>query len=217
MKLKDEIGIEQECFLLDKKGQIVEPKLYGFPFDEYGFLVEIRTQPHTNEKSLMTELIKLTNAHRAQAEELGFKLHFVHRMKLSSDFVKRLAVKYAWDCLKDKTANVYYGTEVSHATGVDRWSEDRIIWGTAGTHIHFSRKRIIQQETRRVQLPIRKIVMIFDARFDRIISLANRIAGEYEIKPYGFEYRSLPASMNIFMAVHFGFILLERDRKGLEI
>lgn len=207
----DEIGIEREYFLVDKKGQIIEPKLFGFPYDEFGFLVEIRTRPHISTKMLMDELMKLIEVHSAQAKALDFELKLLNAMKLKSSFLKYLSEKYSYSHLKDLTANVYPKVAVTHATGLDTKKG----YGTAGCHIHFSRKTLDGRQ--RVQLPIIKIVYAFDARFNREIALANRMAGEYEIKPHGFEYRSLPATINIFSAVEFGFMLLERDRRGLLI
>lgn len=214
---KDEVGIEREYFLVDAMGNIVEPKLFGFPHDEFGFLVEIRTLPYTKLEPLMRELSDLTAAHRVQAGRLGLKLRLTNRMKLSSMFVEHLRRKYIWDYLTDTTANIHKGVETSHATGIDRWTNKQIIWGTAGMHIHFSRKRITQRALRspiiqRIQLPIEKIVLAMDTKFGKTISLANRIQGEYEIKPYGFEYRSLPADINVLPVVDFAFLLLKREK-----
>lgn len=216
---KDEVGIEREYFLVDAMGNIVEPKLFGFPFDEFGFLVEIRTLPYTKTEPLMKELNDLIAAHEAQAKKLGLRLHLAHRMKLPSSFVKHLKKKYAWDYLTDTTANIHKGVENSHATGIDQWSDKKIIWGTAGLHVHFSRKRIIQQCLRspiikRVQLPIEKIVLAMDANFQGVISSSKRNFGEYEIKPYGFEYRSLPADIPVLAAIEVAFSLLKKDREG---
>lgn len=218
---KDEVGIEREYFLLDSGDNIVEPALFGFPFDEFGFLVEIRTLPYTKTKPLIEELLDLISAHEAQAEKLGLRLHSTHRLSMDSKFVEYLKKKYAWDYLKNTTANIHAGVEVSHATGIDRWT-NKIIWGTAGLHVHFSRKRILSHAQRvlqypiikRVQLPIDKIVLAMDSKFKGEIFKTCRIQGEYEIKPYGFEYRSLPANINILPVVNFAFSLLERDKEG---
>lgn len=198
--MKDEIGVEIEYFLCNEKGRIVEPAIYGFPFDEFGFLVEIRTSPHIHPKLLMRELVKLIKAHEAQAESLGLELRLVHRMRLSPAFVAYLRKKYAYDRLKDLTANIYNGIQKTHATGLDGK------WGTAGTHVHFSRKT---KDGCRVQLPIKEIVLAYDARYNHEIAKAERVFGEYEIKPYGFEYRSLPATVSIYSVVSFGFMLLK--------
>lgn len=213
---KDEIGIEREYFLVDAMDNIVEPALFGFPFDEFGFLVEVRTLPHTKAKPLIKELNDLIAAHKVQAEILGLKLHLTYRMKLPLSLVKHLAKKYAWDYLRDTTANIHAGVEISHATGVDQWTNKKTIWGTAGVHVHFSRKRIIQQCLRspiikRVQLPIEKIVLAMDAKFAQNITWSKRIMGEYEVKSHGFEYRSLPADIPILPVVYSAFSLLKKE------
>lgn len=215
---KDEVGIERECFLLDSMGDVVEPALFGFPFDEFGFLVEIRTFPYTGTKPLMHELHDLMVAHQAQAKKLGLELRLFHKLRLDNDFVKHLKKKYAWDYLKDTTANIRSGVEVSHATGIDEWNS-KMLYGTAGLHVHFSRKNIYPRSLRspiihRVQLPIDKIVMAMDTKFKELIFKACRIRGEYEIKPYGFEYRSLPANVDIRPVVDFAFSLLKRNEEG---
>jgi len=215
---KDEVGIEKEFFLLDSVGNIVEPALFGFPFDEFGFLVEVRTLPYTKTKPLIEELLDLISAHEAQASKLGLRLHSTYKLRLDNDFVKHLKKKYAWDYLQDTTANIHSGVEASHATGIDQWNS-RVLYGTAGLHVHFSRKNIHPRSLRspiirRVQLPIEKIVTAMDVKFIQTILSCNRIEGEYEIKPYGFEYRSLPADINILPVVNFAFSLLKRNGEG---
>jgi len=215
---KDEVGIERECFLFDSAGNIVEPALFGFPFDEFGFLVEVRTLPYTKTKPLIEELLDLISAHEAQASKLGLRLHSTYKLRLDNDFVKHLKKKYAWDYLRDTTANIRSGVEVSHATGIDQWNS-RVLFGTAGLHVHFSRKNIYSRFLHspiinRVQLPIDKIVMAMDTKFKETIFKSCRIQGEYEIKPYGFEYRSLPANINILPVVNFAFSLLKRNSEG---
>ena len=52
--MKKLIGIEREYFLLDKDDNIIEPALYGFQIDEFGFLNVIRTKPHDNPEVLIS-------------------------------------------------------------------------------------------------------------------------------------------------------------------
>lgn len=199
----DKIGIEREYWLL-RGDEIIEPHKYGFPFDEFGFLVEMRTHPYTTSQGLIEELERLTKAHEAQAEALGLRLKLQHRRFLGKNLINYLKKEYAWDYLPDLTANIYSGVAGSHATGINN------LYGTAGVHVHFSR---YNNEGRRVQLPIREIVMNMDARFNEVIAKAKRIRGEYEIKPWGFEFRSLPCTVNIEEVAEFAFYLLERYRK----
>lgn len=197
---KDMIGIEREFWLL-KGNKIVEPHEYGFPFDEFGFLVEIRTHPYTSSEGLLEELNRLTLAHKVQAKALGLRLKLQARRFLGKSLKNCLKKKYAWDSLLDLTANVYSGIACSHATGIND------LYGTAGVHVHFSR----HDEGQRVQLPIHRIVYAMDAFFNKTIAKANRICGEFEIKPHGFEYRSLPATVNVQDVVHFAFRLFKNE------
>lgn len=201
MEMLDRIGFEREFWLLDiKDNKIVEPSEYGFPSDEFGFLVEIRTHPHTTARGLLDELNRLTLAHKAQAEALGLRLHLQARRFLGKSLKNCLKKKYAWDSLPDLTANVYEGITTTHATGIDG------LIGTAGLHVHFSRH---DEEGRRMQLPIPDIVYAMDAFFGKTIAKANRVCGEFEIKPHGFEYRSLPATVDIEHVAVFTFTLFK--------
>jgi len=201
---KDEVGIEREYFLLDSSGNIVEPALFGFPFDEFGFLVEMRTLPYTSPLALLENLNQLIKAHKAQAEALGLKLHAFHRHPIPKEFIEYLSKKYHYDSLFDFTANINVGTIGSHATGLEESGEYYI--GTAGIHIHFSRKT---EDGRRVQLPIYKIVSKMDAKFIEIIRKTRRKLGEYEVKAHGFEYRSLPTNADIEKVINFAFKILK--------
>jgi hypothetical protein len=194
----DRIGIEREFFLL-KNGVIVEPALYGFPHDEFGFLVELRTRPHTNAKDLLKEYEELHSALLVYAEKLRLDLVAVHKMLLDKTFVDYLSKKYSYNSLLDTTANIYPNTSKSHATGIDEG------YGTAGLHIHFSRHN---EGGKRVQLPFVEIIKAFDERFKNIITLAGRNLGEFEIKQHGFEYRSLPADITLSIPIEFAFKIL---------
>jgi hypothetical protein len=195
----DRIGIEREFFLL-KKGVIVEPALYGFPYDEFGFLVELRTRPHTNSKDLLKEYAELHSALVVYAEKLKLDLVVVHKMPIDKTFINYLSKKYSYDSLLDTTANIYPYTAKSHATGLDKG------YGTAGLHIHFSRH---WEDGRRVQLPFVEIIKALDNKFKDIILLAERNLGEFEIKVHGFEYRSLPADITLAIPVEFAFKILK--------
>lgn len=201
----DRIGFEREFWLLKqnkKENMIVEPHEYGFPFDEFGFLVEIRTHPHTTPRGLLDELNRLTLSHKAQARSLGLRLHLQARRFLGESLKNCLKKKYAWDSLPDLTANVHNGVTTTHATGVEN------LIGTAGLHVHFSRH---DTQGRRVQLPILSIVRAMDDHFNQTISRACRICGEFEIKPHGFEYRSLPATVDVNEVAVFAFLLFKTE------
>lgn len=68
----------------------------------------------------------------------------------------------------------------------------------AGLHIHFSKSHKAGEKndiTVYEQLDIPKIVRQFDTYWDAQIKEAGRQKGWYELKPWGFEYRSLPNSV----------------------
>lgn len=194
----DKVGIEKEFWLLDLQRQLKEPKTYGFPFDEFGFLVELRTEPYTWEQILIEDFNMQLKKLQTKASRLDFVLSDEPRRLIDKLFVKALSIRYQYSKLKDLTANIYSGTKKSHATGIDGE------FGTAGLHVHFSRF----DDEKRVQLPIVEIVKEMDRFFYPCIVNASRNRGEYEIKFYGFEYRSLPANISISTVVKKAFEIL---------
>jgi len=198
----DEIGIEHEVWLLDEKGKIVEPAIYSFPHDDYGFLIEIRTLPHMDPESVYSDWKKLYDSFKYQAKKFNLRIVIKNEMPTDYDLLHFLKLKYNYTNLPDLTENIHTGTVLTHATGI---FGSRL---TAGTHVHFSRKRY---DGRRVQLPIREIVKKMDEHFSKYISNSNRIFGEYEIKSYGFEYRSLPAEVPLKHVIKYAFKILEES------
>lgn len=187
-------------FLFDSNGKIVEPAIYGFPYDEFGFLIELRTQPCINISALISDYDTRYNALIAMAERLGMHIEVLHEVDMDSKFVDYLSKKYAYDSLQDITANIYKDVTKSHATGLNGGK------GTAGLHIHFSR----HVNGLRAQLPIFEMVKTMDEKFRRTIMLAGRNLGEFEIKVHGFEYRSLPADITFPIPLEFAFNLFKR-------
>lgn len=207
MQFVDLIGIEKEFWLLDLQGQLREPKTYGFPFDEFGFLVELRTKPHITEQLLIEDFNNQLEKLQSKALLLDCVLSDEPRRLIDKLFIKDLSVRYQYSKLKDLTANVYAGTKKSHATGIDG------DYGTAGVHVHFSRHIKTRNDYVRIQLPIFEIVTQMDIAFAEIIQKAERNFGEFEIKPYGFEYRSLPANAPIEEIIKKTFEILQNVKK----
>jgi len=200
MKFVDEVGLELEVWLLDN-GKIIEPAIYSFPHDDFGFLVELRTRPHTTPFIILDDLDKLWRGFEGLAHQFGFQLFIINSIPIDKQLIDYLRIKYNYANLKDLTENLETGTFKTHATGI---SDDAKVL-TAGLHVHFSRK---DELGRRVQLPIQTIVRCMDTAFANEISEAGRIPGEYEIKPYGFEYRSLPATVDTKKVVENAFKFL---------
>jgi len=197
----DKVGIEKEFWLLNNINVIQEPAICGFPYDEFGFLIELRTTPCTNTTELLADFQQRLRVLEVKAKMLGFRLSDEATMPKPLGLIEYLAPKYRHDSLPDLTANINTGVISSHATGIFEG------YLTAGIHVHFSRH---DQFGRRVQLPIEKIVRKMDWNFKSIIMKANRILGEYEIKSHGFEYRSLPANAPIEEVIKRAFKILEK-------
>jgi len=192
-----EIGLEKELFLL-KDGKIVEPKLYGFPFDEMGFLVEIRSYPSDNHYPILSSIQEPETLFKLRAKQLGMELVDEPFFEASDKFLQRISKKYRHDKVPCFTKNIY-GTKLSHHTGI---MDSRV---TSGIHVHFS-SRI---GAKVLKLPVEEIVKKMDKKFKSEIEKCNRIKGEWEPKAHGFEYRSLPCNANIHEILDESFKILK--------
>lgn len=183
----NEIGLEIEMFLLDQKNNILEPALFGFPADEMGFLIEIRTHHSNTGKSVYESLCKNIEWNEKKAGKLGLKINITPYMHVTNDFQNYITNKYHHDKMADQTRNIY-GLRGSHHTG---FCGDL---ATAGMHVHFSSREIEGLSAKVIKLPVENIVKCMDEEFVQIIEDVHRLKGEYELKSHGFEYRSLPTT-----------------------
>ena len=204
-----EIGIEKECFLIKKvdgKDTIMEPRLFGFPKDEFEFLVELRSLPSDRLYPVYTSLQQEELQYSLRANKFGMNLSKEPMMIVTNEWVDNLWNKYDLHRFDDKdfTKNIH-GVNISHHFGVlpDIYGYSRL---TAGIHVHFSSR---DSETGEIlNLPIEEIVCKMDNEFDSYIQDAGRIHGEWEPKPHGFEYRSLPANVDIYNVLKKSFEIL---------
>jgi len=193
-----EIGIEKEVFLLDSHGKIMEPKLYGFPRDEFEFLVELRSLPSDRLYPVLTTLHQEELQYRLRANKFGMNIIDTPTRRVYTDWIQSHWVKYNLsrfeDC--DYTHNVYATPDEkreSHHLGVlDDVNDHNYKILTAGIHVHFSSRD--SKTGKVIQLPIEKIVKKMDNHFKSIITSECRNLGEWEPKTHGFEYRSLPCN-----------------------
>jgi len=205
------IGFEREYFLVDNKGKLViNPSAYGFTTDDFGILVEARGKASKDMDeavlSLMFEEKKLMNL----AKKQNLKLVLEPNKKLSKKELTEVYGRYSKD--PSKAENMYGTTKELDFSRVN-----------AGLHVHFSNeekktidktinyiflpnfkekeKKFTEKDTEEVIvnyfLNIPKIIRELDTIFKEEIKKANRRLGEYEIKPHGFEYRSLPNNIDI--------------------
>ncbi len=193
-----EIGLEKEMFLLGN-GKIMEPKLYGFPFDEMGFLVEIRSYPSDNSYPILSSIQEPETLFKLRAKQLGMELIDKPFLETTDDFIQYISTKYKHDELPCLTKNIY-GTKSSHHTGI---MDHKV---TSGIHVHFSSR--IGAEV--LKLPAEEIVKEMDEKFRLEIERYNRIKGEWEPKAHGFEYRSLPCNTDIHKILEESFRILKK-------
>ena len=197
----NELGLEKEIWLLDEKGNILEPSLFGFPSDEMGFLIEIRSEHSPSVRDILLSLEIIEEINRSKADRLGLQTIVKHQMDITKEFQDYIYKKYRLDTFPDFTKNIY-GARESHHTG---FRGDK---ATAGLHVHFSRRNTSDRTSEIVQLPIEEIVRQMDNKFKDLIESSGRIPGEYEPKKHGFEYRSLPATAPIREICRFGLSIL---------
>jgi len=177
-------GIEQEFFIRrkDAKEEFVlgsETRLHTSDLDGCGFLAEVRTIPVENPWLL----IGLLQSEITRIEtDLNMGGH---------ELVKDIA-------MVKLPKNMLYTATRSYGKGI---SEDECLYGevkkdnyqTAGLHIHFGFASKV------INIP--KIIKSFDSEFVEEIKQTHRQKGLYEMKPYGFEYRSLPTTVDLLKAI----------------
>jgi len=200
-----EIGIEKEMFLI-KDDIIKEPKLFGFPRDEFEFLVELRSLPSDRLYPVLTTLHHEELQYKLRANKFGMDLIDSPNKYVKKDWVDNHWEKYNLhrfdDC--DYTRNIYDNIHQSHHFGVLEDGDDMRL--TAGIHVHFSSRDAKTGEV--IQLPIEEIVGMMDESFSFEIDDAKRNKGEWEPKAHGFEYRSLPCNANVLRVLKKSFEIL---------
>ena len=214
MKEIREIGIEKEIFLLDYEDNIMEPKKYGFPRDEFEFLVELRSLPSDRLYPVYTTLHQEELQYRLRANKFGMYLDDYPNRYTTTEWVDNHWKKYnlkKFDGL-DYTRNIYDMDEnrdthhlgvLPYEDSVDPTLTRRL---TAGIHVHFSSRNSDNGEV--IQLPVEEIVKRMDFEFSSEIRFARRNLGEWEPKTHGFEYRSLPSNTNILKILKKSFKIL---------
>ena len=208
-----EIGLEQELWLLDKDGNILEAPVYNFPADEMGFLIEFPGMWGSNPFTVAQSIGDTTAFLMDKAWSLGFNVEMVPWKPVTAEWQDYIAKKYNHASMVDHTKNIHGHKDTQH-TGF------RSGRATAGCHVHFSRwdtdKSAYVQFT---DDDVNYIVKWMDFWFRDDIEKADRIEGEWEPKglnpdddtkkPHGFEYRSLPCTVNKYGASYMALKLLE--------
>ena len=203
-----EIGIEKELFLVSNE-EPKEPRKFGFPRDEFEFLVEIRSLPSDRFYPVYTTLKAEELQYSLRANKFGMKLDDTPNKFIDKPWVDALLQKYNLDRFKDcdYTQNVYPEMKKKQSFHFGRFDVSETQYRlTAGIHVHFSSRDAKTGEV--LELPVEKIVRKMDVRFFDIISESGRNRGEWEPKDHGFEYRSLPANADIYQVLKTAFEVL---------
>jgi len=191
-------GMEVE-FFLTKRNMLVFPKDYGFGHDGYPLIGELRSEPHTDPYKMVGEVMGLLAKARHKAAYAGLRLH------LQPHFLLTDAMKV--EVMRRPELNKGAVTSLNLYEYDDKLDPN---FAHAGIHIHFSgRKQVVHygrcehcghvpyESITFSPSPIPEIIKRLDRAFVKEISKAERVAGEYEMKSYGFEYRSLPNNTDL--------------------
>lgn len=203
-----EIGIEKELFLIGKD-HIKEPKKYGFPRDEFEFLVEIRSLPSDRFYPIYTTLKAEELQYSLRANKFNMELDDSPNKLVAKEWVDSLWKKYNLDRFSDcdYTQNVYPEFKDKESFHFGRFDFSKEYYKlTAGMHVHFSSRDADTGEV--IELPVEDIVRKMDLRFYDVILDSGRNRGEWEPKSHGFEYRSLPANADVYRVLKESFHIL---------
>jgi hypothetical protein len=181
-------GYELEFFCLNKNGDIVVPKSELQQFcDGGGVLLEARGEPFN---------------HPVLAEA-SLKLAIAKLKKAVKNARRRLLLADEGDVLPRSLAYARSHKKLDEGNeGFERFRNPVKLKHRdpghykAALHVHFSQPNAYDPkkfEPFDMLYPIR----LLDQEFENTVKSAGRYLGAYKIKPYGMEYRSLPATVRI--------------------
>lgn len=198
-------GLELEYFI--KKNDQYVPTHKDMPADSCRYLAEARGDKHEKPREAVHLLIAQMSRLGQQAAKLGYQLELAATAAVDKELLRLIRRRYGKNSAKSYFAH----------GGCYKNTNPR-----AGLHIHFgdvSKQRVYHSSTSASselttinQLNIPRIIWLLDEAFKDEIKAAKRVKGEYELKPYGFEYRSLPATVNLDKVIS----VLERIDKGVD-
>lgn len=184
-------GFELETFCLAHGKPVLVPS--GLPYDECGWLVEVRSEPHCDiDKAVALLRVETARVQKA-AFEKGVKLLFQPLFDIPRPLKVEAARNHGKGLLKFQ--NIYGHS--SHSTRL----------ATASLHVSVTNERTYSykgsgnlQQTFRYPgfVDHAKLIVGLDAAFKEEIRLAKRRPGFYEVKHDGrIEYRSLPNNVDL--------------------
>lgn len=181
-------GLELEFFMKIKDKYVAPTRGGLLTTDDCGYLAEARGDKHAKPREAVALLQAAIDRLKKQARLSGIILERVPTAPVEKELLRTL--------LRARGKNISHSF-FAHG-GCYRSSKPR-----AGLHIHFgtlddvfdSHGKIITTFPKIANIP--RVIHILDTAFKEEIAEASRVRGEYEIKPHGFEYRSLPSDVDL--------------------
>ena len=167
----------------------------GLPYDECGWLVEIRSEPHTDIRKAIALLQAEFDSVKEQAIDKGIILEQIPLAEIPRDLKVQAARKHGKGLINYRNI---YGYETH---------KNSTRFQTASVHVSFTDERTFHYENkdgrnREFHYPgfvdHAKLIVGLDKAFVAEIKAAKRNPGFYEIKGDGrIEYRSLPNNIDL--------------------
>jgi len=190
--MSKKIGLEIECFVREKKGNnLAMPDDAGIAScDDCGYLAEIRGEPCPDIISAIYSLKEKVFRMKKDMDN-QYKLSFEPFLKVPEEFLHEAQRKYGKGRAQDECM---YGKIKPKKVQ------------TAGLHIHFSDIEENVYRSKRGeeftyittnQLNMPRLIHRLDVAFKDEIKATHRQPGLYEMKEWGFEYRSLPNNIKL--------------------
>lgn len=177
-------GFEKEFFTKNNQGYCLATSL---SHDDCGYLAEARGDPSPD--PVVAKYLFLASQEKlyASAAKLKITLEDIHTATLPKAFLRDTMRRFG----KNAARSRFMSGKPYHSSAP-----------RAGLHIHFGSLREVYHDGKLVcKVPeiidIPRIVYVFDQAFAKEIKEAKRRSGEYELKHHGFEYRSLPSTVNL--------------------
>ena len=184
-----EVGYELEYFAT-KKGEVVVPCSRHFynVLDAGRLLVEARSKPFPHPRLALTSLLMEIERLRTLAHQKQIKLWRGDERDISPTKIRE-AMQY-------KCSSMKYTPEAEEFMADVKLTHFDPRHYKAGLHVHFSDKYPAScGHFTPVNMP--RYIKALDTAFASDIKRAGRHIGAYRMKTYGFEYRSLPATVSL--------------------
>lgn len=198
------VGLECEYFICNTEGQIVIPKFTRT--DNWNVLAEIITEPHSNYQDLLFDFKKQQYKLLRECGKNNVEMMAITEAKLDRKLYEELRRTCDKGRIEEKSL---YDIPIKFREKIT----------TAGLHVHFSDEEVrsyrdenkILNELRYCHIfDFPTIIKALDNQYKDAIKRTNRTAGLYELKPHGFEYRSLPNDVDIENLCIFVFDMLHK-------